>query len=179
MIYLETFTTLTNKSVLVLHGYGGRPASDRTRALSQRGYRVYYPHIDFDMEWEKDNCQSIIQYFIEKYRDVDALIGFSLGGYLAFIIANAINKPCILINPALNRKTTKLKIKSFDFNFDITNPRTEIFFGENDNIVNKEDVIDYLNSIDYKYIDNTVKMMEHRCSFTNFKNILNRSKIIK
>jgi len=179
MIYLESFTTLTNKSVLILHGYGGRPAPERTRVLGRRGYRVYYPHIDYDKEYAKDKCQSITSYLVERYSDVDAIIGLSLGGYMAFILANKLHKPCVLINPALNRKTTRLNIKDFDYDFDITNPRTEIFFGENDIVVDKNHTIDYLNKINYKYIDSEIKMMEHGCPLNHFKTILNRTKIIR
>lgn len=179
MIYLESFTTLTSKSILVLHGYGGRPAPERTRVLGRRGFKVYYPHIDFDKEYAKDKCSSITNYLVERYSDVDAIVGLSLGGYLAFILANKLEKPCVLINPALNRKTTRLNIKEFDYDFPITNPRTEIFFGEKDTVVDKQFTIDYLNSINYKYIDSEIKMMEHGCPLNHFKTILNRTKIIR
>lgn len=177
MRHLKKFNESKNKTVMVLHGLGGNPAQDRIDYLEKLGYNVIYPHIDFEKEWNKDKCNSLVNNIVNMYNDVDLFIGMSLGGYLAFILANIYDKHCILINPSLNREKSKLKIKDFDYNYQITNPHTDVFHGELDKVVNIYDTIDYLHSINYKYELIEVKSMEHRVPISNFINILRRSDI--
>ena len=115
---IRKFEAFNRKSIAVYHGYGGEPSSDRIRFLESVGFStIHYPYIDFDEEWELDKCKSIFERELKSLKKIDILIGVSLGGYLAFELAGNLSKDLVLINPALDRKKTKLDIKFFDIKF--------------------------------------------------------------
>lgn len=80
-----------DKSIAIYHGLGGSPIDDRVEYLKNIGYNnILYPHIDYENEWSKDRCRSLFYDQIDKIKDVDVIIGNSLGGYLAFELAGSI-----------------------------------------------------------------------------------------
>ena len=175
---IKRFENFNTKSVTVLHGYKGAPAADRKKMLEDVGYNVIYPAMDFDMEWEKDRCKSLVERTIEECKDSDVIIGFSLGGYLAYIVGSILNKDVILVNPAMDRSVTKLNITDFDFSYDGHPLRVEVFFGLRDTLIPMKSTKDFLHNNSISYTDVVIDNMEHRCSPSNFKDILSKSTII-
>lgn len=167
-----------SKSVIIYHGLGGSPSQDRIDCLESLGYDVIYPHIDYELEWKKDECRSIFESQVELAKNVDLMIGLSLGGYMAFELSGILNKNCILINPSLDRDKTKLDIKHFDINRGDEYGFIDVYLGENDVLIDKNITIKYLSSrdIDFKY--SIVNGMEHRTPIEYFSEIINKSKII-
>jgi len=167
-----------SKSVIIYHGLGGSPSQDRIDCLESLGYDVIYPHIDYELEWKKDECRSIFESQVELAKNVDLMIGLSLGGYMAFELSGILNKNCILINPSLDRDKTKLDIKHFDINRGDEYGFIDVYLGENDVLIDKNITIKYLSSrdIDFKY--SIVNGMEHRTPIEYFSEIINKSKTI-
>jgi predicted esterase YcpF (UPF0227 family) len=180
-----------NKTVVVYHGFGGSPSSipkakpnmffratDRVEYLDSIGYNVIYPHIDYEMEWSKDRCLSLFKKQLIITKNSDIIIGISLGGYIAFELSGYLSKDVILINPAIDRTKTKLNIKEFDIDRISNYGKIEVFFGENDNVIENSITIDYLNrkSINFDY--SIIKNMEHRVPIDKFKDIINKSKLL-
>lgn len=168
------------KSIAVFHGLGGDISPDRIALLKSEGYDVIlYDHIDFEMEWDKDKCKSLFQNQLSKVKDIDLIMGFSLGGYLAFELAGYLSKNLILVNPALDRDKTRLNIKYFDIIHKRNFKKIEVFLGENDTLIDKSITIDYLNinNIDFTY--KIIGGMEHRTPIEYFTQIINKSKLIK
>ena len=167
-----------NKTAVVYHGFGGSPSSDRIEYLESIGYNVIYPHIDYEEEWNKDRCLSLFRDQLNIAKKSDLIIGISLGGYIAFEISGYLSKDIILINPALDRTKTKLNIKKFNIDSKTNYGKIEVFFGENDTVIDSDITINYLNrnsiSFDYSIIEN----MEHRLPFDKFLDIINKSKLI-
>lgn len=91
-----------NKKVVYLHGFASSSMSAKavqTTAFFQQNY----PHIDFcalDLPYEPSAALALIQQHIGQHKDV-ALIGSSLGGFLATCIAEQIQCRACLINPAV------------------------------------------------------------------------------
>jgi hypothetical protein len=168
--------------IVIYHGLGGEPNQDRIQLLNEKYhiYNILYDHINYEAEWNKDKCKKLCENQINKTKDVDLYIGLSLGGYLAYILSNINNKNVILINPALDRDKSKLDIKWFDIDFNKNNNiNIELFLGINDNLINKDITIDYLNKNDIKYKLKFVPNMEHRTSINDFDYILKNSSIKK
>ena len=91
-----------NKKVVYLHGFASSSQSDKARQTSAY-FQQHYPHIDYaalDLPYEPAAALTLIQQHIGARRDV-ALIGSSLGGFLATCIAEQINCRACLINPAV------------------------------------------------------------------------------
>ena len=96
------------KKVIFFHGYGGEPIQFITDLFEHIGYETIQQHINYDDEWDLDRCKSIVEKSIELSKDCYAIIGLSLGGYTAHLIANHLGKKCILINPGLDRMRSQL-----------------------------------------------------------------------
>jgi predicted esterase YcpF (UPF0227 family) len=168
-----------NKTVLVYHGLGGSPASDRIDLLESLGYKVIYPHIEFEKEWDLDKCKSLFQRELNNAEKSDIIIGFSLGGYLAYLLANASGKNLVLINPALNREKSALNIKNFDIDQYPNNlGEVEIFFGANDIVVPMNDQVNFLKSNNINSSNHIISNMEHRTPINKFQEIINISKFL-
>ena len=161
--------------IAIYHGLGGEPNSDRIKLLNDKYqiYNILYDHIDYESKWLKDQCKSLCENQINKTKNVDLYIGFSLGGYLSYILSNINNKNVILINPALDRDNSKLNIKWFDVNFSKNdNINIELFLGINDKLINKDITLNYLDENKVKYNLNFVPNMEHRTNINDFDYIL-------
>ncbi|MDP5142154.1 alpha/beta fold hydrolase [Rheinheimera baltica] len=91
-----------NKKVVYLHGFASSSQSEKAQ-LTTAFFARYYSHIDFtalDLPYEPTSALALIKHHIGARRDV-ALIGSSLGGFLATCIAEQIQCRACLINPAV------------------------------------------------------------------------------
>lgn len=176
---IKKFENFEHKIIAVYHGLGGRPAKDRIDLLKSFGYdNIVYPYINFEKEWDLDRCKSMFQRELENVKDVDVIVGFSLGGYLAYLLARHTGKDLVLVNPSLDRDKSTLRVKDFDVE-DVNNlGKIEVFFGENDTVIPKESQINYLNENDIKFSQYIIKNMEHRTPIDKFEEIINTSTIL-
>lgn len=178
---IKKFDSFNTKKVLILHELGGEPSQEKAEVFEKRGYEVVFPHIDYFKEWEKDKCKSIFNRLLNISKDVDLIVGQSLGGYTAFLLSNILNINTILINPSLDRSKTKLDIKNFDLGFDIkyNNPNIEIYFGKLDTLIPMEITKNFLKENNLKYKQIIISDMEHRSPADKIEEILNISNYCK
>ncbi|AWL79126.1 YqiA/YcfP family alpha/beta fold hydrolase [Capnocytophaga canimorsus] len=80
--------------ILYLHGLDSFLQDDR-RAVLQQYATIYAPVLDYK------NTPNLFEKLQEMYHDVDAIIGSSAGGLVTYYLAQALQKPCLLFNPAL------------------------------------------------------------------------------
>jgi len=175
---IKKFENFNKKKVLFLHGLGGEPSKERQIILENYGYDFTYPHIDYDYEWQKDHCKQLFNDTVELAKDCDLIIGISLGGYLASLVANYLQIDCILINPALDRTKTRLNIRDFDCPVIFNKCNMEVYLGDKDTLVNKEYTLDFIEAHNIKCDIHTLAEMEHRCNLNNFLEILTKSNLI-
>ena len=83
--------------ILYLHGLDSHLQDDRRAVLLPYG-EIFAPTIDYR------NCPHLFQELRETYTDVEAIIGSSAGGLVAFYLAQNLLKPCLLFNPAFTYK---------------------------------------------------------------------------
>lgn len=81
--------------ILYLHGLDSFLQDDRKQVLQQYG-EVFAPILDYK------NTPHLFETLQKKYSDIEAIIGSSAGGLATYYLAQAIKKPCLLFNPALN-----------------------------------------------------------------------------
>lgn len=160
------------KRITFYHGLGGERSADRMRLLRQMGYEPYFPNIDFDDEWYYDECKSLFLRELDRSKNSEIIMGTSLGGYLAYNVAKALDKECVLINPSINREMSKLNIREFDMDYVPKFPKIKVFFGELDDYVIDKYQIETLeeNGDDYEYT--YIKGMEHWTPIDKLKEIL-------
>jgi len=168
------------RTVAMYHGLGGRPTRWEDRMLRRAGFSdVIFDHIDYDREWFRDECRSLFRRELAKIRRADVIIGISLGGYMAYLLAQATGKDLIMINPSLDREKTKLDIKHFNTG-DIGNHfnRVEIYFGELDELIPMDNQVNFLNRNHITYNAWIVNGMEHCPYMQEFELILANSPIV-
>ena len=112
-----------------------------------------------------------------KSKNIDVVVGFSLGGYTAFELAGYTSKNLILINPAIDRSKTLLDIKVYDVPFKRNFGNVEVFLGTEDTLINKNWTIDYLKKLNVDANIYLVKGMEHDTYLEEFDQILDNSKL--
>lgn len=166
------------KKVIFFHGYGGEPIPEITEVFKYIGWETIQQHIDYDEEWEKDFGKSITEKSMELAKDCDLIIGLSLGGYTAHLIANHLEKKCILINPGLDRDRSLLEIKEFDYPHIVNNCELEVYLGGRDFQIPNHYTTEFIERM---YIDarvETLEKMYHVFNLDEFIHIIKMSKFI-
>lgn len=178
------------KKVIFFHGYGGEPIPFITDLFEHIGYETIQQHINYDDEWDLDRCKSIVEKSIELSKDCYAIIGLSLGGYTAHLIANHLGKKCILINPGLDRMRSQLylgnqfptdddsseeDLKDFNFVTEFNKCELEVYLGGKDFQIPNNYTTEYLikNKIDARV--EILKDMYHVFNLQEFIKIIKMS----
>jgi hypothetical protein len=167
-----------NKTCVIYHGRGSKPALSRTILLNKMGFDVISDLFDYDAEWNLDCGKTLFETQLNKIKDIDLILGISYGGYLGYQLSKATGKDLILINPAIDRAKSESTIKDFNIPYYDKESNIEIFFGEYDTSVPKEYAQDYLNAKREKFNFWVVKDMAHRVPDNYFKYIIQNSKLI-
>ena len=184
---IKKYESYVGKSAIIYHGYWGgadeddHPDSpdDRLELLDSHGVSATCDIINYDREWALDKCKSLFEREAEKCKNVDVLIGFSLGGYMAFKLAGYLSKDVILVNPAIDRSITKLHIKEFNAPKSMNFGNMEVYLGEKDTLIDKEVTLRYLKKNGIKCESWIVGGMQHGTSLWQFNKIIENSKILK
>ena len=87
------------KKVLYLHGLESNQGGPKVDFLANE-FIVHAPKMDY-----KDSELNIKMFFTMQDFQPDLIIGSSMGGYVADILAEKYGKPAILFNPALHNRS--------------------------------------------------------------------------
>ena len=170
---------INDKVIAVYHGLGGGPSPDRIRYLNRIGYdKIIYPYINFEREWAYDRGRSMFYRELLRAESADVLMGFSLGGYLAFELAGVLGKDLVLVNPSIDRSKTRLRIKSFNVQTESNFKNIELFLGEFDDLIDMQIPINYLNKRNIDYDSYIIRGMDHNTPLNYFREIIGKSKLI-
>lgn len=82
-------------NVLYIYGYGSSPESKTCLALKELLYDANVISVGYD----QTDPELGLKQLMTEARDVDLVIGSSLGGWYAMHVCARLDKPCILINP--------------------------------------------------------------------------------
>ncbi len=84
-------------NILYYHGFGSQ-LSPQKRLILERFGDVVAPLIDYQAVGIIDNA--IEQYADKLIKDIDLIIGSSMGGLMGYHVAQKYNVPCLIFNPA-------------------------------------------------------------------------------
>ena len=84
-----------NIKILYLHGLNSYLHQDRREVLTPYG-EIFAPVFDYK------NNPDLFTHLYEEYQNIDVIIGSSAGGLIGYFLAQKLQKPCALFNPALN-----------------------------------------------------------------------------
>lgn len=167
-----------DKTILIYHGFGSSPNKDRNTTFIKRNYNVVSDLHDYAAEWAKDSGKSFMENQIKLSESVDLILGVSFGGYIAFELSKIHNKPCILINPALDRDMSKSIIKHYDFVKGTNEPKVEFYYGCDDTNVDPLITLNYLDKTYKNYTINPIIKMAHKVPHVFFSKIIKSSKLV-
>jgi alpha/beta superfamily hydrolase len=153
---------------LYIHGWQSSPNPAKIQILEEAGLEVIAPYIDYEKQ------QAEVYPGIKKLaRDeqVEALIGSSMGGFIGYWLAQELNLPALLFNPALYFKSMQPFIPAIDTDF---NPPLFICSGEKDETVLPDLLLKYLdqqhpNSDNLKVI--SAHWLAHQIDIKTFKSM--------
>ncbi|WP_417558228.1 YqiA/YcfP family alpha/beta fold hydrolase [Mesoflavibacter zeaxanthinifaciens] len=150
-------------NILYLHGLDSSLSIEK-RAILEKYGAVYAPQIDY----RKDT--NSIKTILSNYNDmhINAILGSSMGGFVGYYIADALQRPALLFNPALAYRSVPQEIPN------IANPNANlkhIVIGAKDKTIDPKTTLEFLSKsigID-NYNINIRQDLEHRIPEEIFK----------
>lgn len=123
-------------NIIYLHGLDSKLSPEKRTILEKFG-KVYAP----DLNYYED--QTAINTILEYYPgvEIDVVMGSSMGGFAGYHVANILNRPALLFNPALKKRTVIQKIPA---NQNSYNSLKQIVIGQIDEVVDPRDTLDFL-----------------------------------
>ncbi|MDE5558875.1 MAG: hypothetical protein K2J32_14510 [Ruminococcus sp.] len=85
--------------VLNIHGYKGNAENSACITLKNLGHEVISPQIDYDSKRPREICNDLKKIFDENKPDY--IVGTSLGGFFALLVAKNTDIPAVLVSPCL------------------------------------------------------------------------------
>lgn len=123
-------------NILYLHGLDSKLSPEKREILEKFG-KVYAP----DLNYYQD--QNAIESILNMYPDVEinTVIGSSMGGFAAYHVSNALFRPALLFNPALQKRSVPQNIPADNNNY---NNLKQIVIGQTDDVVSPADTFSFL-----------------------------------
>ena len=156
------------KRVLYLHGLESSNVCDKVDFLRER-VDLLAPSIDY----RKSNIEAELMYMVESFKP-DLIIGSSMGGHCALMLANYYNVECIAFNPAIHSRSIEPKLDRLEAREPNVNFQPVVVLGLEDDVINplitKEILDDALFYCDIEEVED----LGHRIPFDVFVNIYNK-----
>ncbi|MAZ73667.1 MAG: alpha/beta hydrolase [Flavobacteriaceae bacterium] len=126
-------------NILYLHGLDSS-LNEEKRTILERFGTVFAPPIDY-----RNNPDTITQLY-KKYKNHDPLIGVvigsSMGGFAGYYLADALQRPALLFNPALAQRSVKQEV------MELPNPKLSlkhIVLGAKDDVIDPAKTLQFLS----------------------------------
>lgn len=124
-------------NILYLHGLDSKLSPKKRQILEKYG-KVFAPDLDY---YQDPNA---IESILKMYQDVElnTVIGSSMGGFAAYHVSNALFRPALLFNPALEKRSVPQTIPAEENNY---NNLKQIIIGQRDDVVAPADTLSFLS----------------------------------
>jgi uncharacterized protein len=157
------------KKVLYLHGLESKQGGKKVDFLANE-FCVHAPAMDYTNPMLQNEVEFMMRQF-----DPDIIIGSSMGGYVANILAQKYGKPAILFNPALHNRMFEPKIEyPIEGEQADLQERKIVVIGKDDDIIPP-----YITKIMLEnefYYEVVLEEMGHRTPLNIFIDIINKYK---
>lgn len=124
-------------NILYLHGLDSKLNPEKRQILEKYG-KVFAPDLDYYQD------SHAIKTILEMFQDVEinTVIGSSMGGFAAYHVSNALFRPALLFNPALQKRSVPQNIPVEENNY---NNLKQIIIGQRDDVVAPADTLSFLS----------------------------------
>ncbi|MCK0147098.1 hypothetical protein MWU78_15685 [Arenibacter sp. F26102] len=123
-------------NILYIHGLNGS-LSEEKRAILQTYGTVKSPSINYELD--DDSIENLKKQFQDK--DVNVIIGSSMGGFVGYYLSIAFKKPSLLFNPALVSRSVFQRVPDYS-NPDRSYKR--LVLGAKDEVVDPSGTLQYI-----------------------------------
>ena len=122
-------------NILYLHGLDSKLSPEKREVLENFG-KVLSPDLNY---YENPDA---IKTILGMYPDgeVDVVIGSSMGGFAGYYVSNALNRPALLFNPALVKRSVTQNIPKLE-NY---NAFKQFVIGQIDDVISPADTLSFL-----------------------------------
>lgn len=124
-------------NILYIHGLDSKLSAEKREILEKFG-TVFSPDVNYYTN--PAAIESIIQLCSAK--NIDSIIGTSIGGFAGFYVCQALNKPAMLFNPALKRRSVEQILPVVSLSLP---SYVGIILGKDDEVVNPKETLDFLD----------------------------------
>ena len=125
-------------TILYLHGLESK-LNPAKRAVLEKYGTVIAPDLDYH------NNPNVFDLLLNTYQkqEIDVVIGSSMGGFMGYYLANTINRPALLFNPALPFRPVQQNVPELDF----LKPTSLLHFalGGQDDIIKANDNLKWIS----------------------------------
>lgn len=157
------------KSIKIAYLHGLESSGKRPKnAWLHAHYRVYDPAIDY----KKEAIYADIRVAVRDFAP-DFLVGSSMGGYFSFYLAQELNIPALLFNPALTFRSMEPDMIGKEEN-PSARPFIRCVFGEQDDVILPQNTCQFLEEYVYENFDLTYYSHGHRTPFEVFEKEVSR-----
>ncbi len=124
-------------NILYIHGLDSKLSAEKKAILEGFG-EVYAPDLDF---YTNENAiETIVDYYPDL--EIDIVMGSSMGGFAGYYVANILDKPALLFNPALEKRTVEQGIPGRAAKKN--NKFKHIVIGQIDEVVRPQDTLNFM-----------------------------------
>lgn len=143
--------------ILYLHGLESKLSPEKREILEKYG-EVVAPDVDYYQD------PKAIENLLKKYAglNIDAVVGSSMGGFAGYHISNRLDRPALLFNPALKRRSVKQELPA---EISASKKLKQIIIGEKDEVVKPAETLEFISSELYRGSEFYIHLrpgMEHR-----------------
>ncbi len=131
--------------ILYIHGLDSKLSEEKKTILEKFG-TVLAPDLDY---YDDSNA---IESILGKYEkeEINMVIGSSMGGFAAYYVSTVLEKPALLFNPALRKRSVEQTIPSVDIN---SYTLKYFVIGAQDDVVNPADTLNFISEIYNEFTD--------------------------
>lgn len=140
-------------NILYFHGLDGSLNDEKRGVLEQHG-KVFGPQIDYRASDHTVNSL-IIEY---QNKDIDVVIGNSMGGLAAYYVSLIYNTPCLIFNPALPYANI---LQNMPKNLSAREKYLQVVLGRQDDVINAADNLSFLDDEIPDDLRSTIHILNH------------------
>ncbi len=123
-------------NILYLHGLDSKLSPQKREILEEFG-KVFAP--DMDYHKNPDAIATVLEMFADI--DINAVVGSSMGGFVAYHVSNLLHRPALLFNPALAKRSVAQNIPQQE---EMYNNYKQLVIGQQDEVVNPSETLQFL-----------------------------------
>jgi hypothetical protein len=154
---------------LYIHGLDSHPVKEKLEILNKAGLEVFALHLDY--RTEKNAYRILKKYVLDE--NISFLVGSSLGGYIAYWLAEELGLPCLLFNPAMSYSDAFQEFIPEIENRDC--PARFVVVGAFDEIINPDESVRFFRKLAYDDCFQRLVVcdwLEHQIDYKTFEEMV-------